>query len=295
MAWLAQYNKNLLKHILPCYNRIIQNDATSNIMHPLIKIAVDAARLAGKRILQSQDQLEKLIIIEKGRNDFVTQVDKIAETIIIDTIQKAYPQHAILGEESGLISPSQYSDTTWIIDPLDGTTNFLHGFPQFCISIGIKHQDKMQHGVVYDPVRDELFTASRGGGAQVNGRRLRVSNAEKLDKALLGTGFPYKEFDSLDNYLAFFKILLTRCAGLRRAGAAALDLAYVAAGRLDGFWEFGLKPWDVAAGALFIQEAGGLVSTLDGRSDFLDAPSILAAPPKIHQQMRQLYSENVKK
>lgn len=260
--------------------------------YPIINIATKAARLAGKIILRSQDQIENLRIVEKGRNDFASQVDKAAEDAIIDTIKKAYPHHAILGEEGGHIPSTDQSEITWIIDPLDGTTNFLHGFPQFCVSIAVKHHDKVMHGVVYDPIRDELFTATRGNGVQMNGRRLRVSNLEKLDRALLGTGFPYRDFDLLDKYLTFFKALIPNCAGIRRAGAAALDLAYVAAGRLDGFWEFGLKPWDVAASGLFILEAGGWVTTIDGDQDFLNANSILAASPKIHQQMLQLYQKH---
>lgn len=257
-------------------------------MHPIINIAVRAARQAGTIILRAQDQIEHLKIIEKGRNDFVSQVDKSAEAAIIETIKKAYPHHSILGEESGLIASSA-DDIVWIIDPLDGTTNFLRGFPHFCISIALKVQDKVQHGVIYDPIRDELFSASRGQGAQLNGKRLRVSNLEKIESAFLGTGFPYRDFSRLDPYLAFFKELIPRCAGLRRAGAAALDLAYVAAGRFDGFWEFGLCPWDVAAGGLMIQEAGGWVTTLSGQSDFLNGDSILAGSPKIYQQMLEIY------
>lgn len=257
-------------------------------MHPIVNIAVTAARSAGKIILRAQDQMDKLHVVEKGVNDFASQVDKAAEEIIIETIKKAYPQHDILGEESGLIPGNGSSDVTWIIDPLDGTTNFIHGFPQFCISIGVKQGDKIYHGVVYDPVRDELFSASRGEGARMNGKRLRVSNAEKLQKSLLGTGFPFRDFTYLDDYLTFLKAIIPHCAGIRRAGAAALDLAYVAAGRLDGFWEFGLKPWDVAAGALFIQEAGGYVSTIDGSQDVLNGKSILAAPPKVYQEMMEL-------
>ncbi|MBN9287147.1 MAG: inositol monophosphatase [Gammaproteobacteria bacterium 39-13] len=258
-------------------------------MHPIVNIAVNAARQAGKLILRAQDQLENLQIIEKGRNDFASQVDKAAEEIIIDTIKKAYPQHTILGEETGLTQgQGQGMDATWIIDPLDGTTNFLHGFPQFCISIAFKYQDKIMHGVVYDPVRDELFSASRGEGARMNGKRLRVSSADRLQKALLGTGFPFRDFSYLDQYLTFLKAIIPHCAGIRRAGAAALDLAYVAAGRLDGFWEFGLKPWDIAAGSLFIQEAGGFISTVTGDQNFLNGSSILAAPPKIYQEMMEL-------
>lgn len=256
---------------------------------PIIRIATTAARQAGKIILQAQDKLENLTIIEKGYNDYASQIDQFAEATIIEIIKKAYPQHGVLGEESGFIAPKDPAQTIWIIDPLDGTTNFLHGFPQYCVSIAIKQNDKIIHGVVYDPIRDELFTATRGNGAQMNGRRLRVSKVEKLNKALLGTGFPFREFDYLEFYLTFFKNLVPQCAGIRRAGAAALDLAYIAAGRLDGFWEFGLKSWDIAAGALLIQEAGGWITTLDGKPEFLEANTILAAPPKIHQQMQAIY------
>jgi myo-inositol-1(or 4)-monophosphatase len=256
-------------------------------MHPIINIAVNAARAAGKIILRAQDQIESLQVMQKGKHDYVSQVDKAAEEIIIDTIKKAYPQHNFLGEESGHIG-SNPNEPTWIIDPLDGTTNFLHGFPQFSISIGVKVQDKVLHGVVYDPVRDELFSASRGEGARMNGKRLRVSSNEKLDYALLGTGFPFREFGNLEPYIHFLKTIIPQCSGIRRAGSAALDLAYVAAGRLDGFWEFGLKPWDIAAGSLLIQEAGGWVTTIEGDSDFFNAKSILAASPKIHQQMQEI-------
>lgn len=259
-------------------------------MHPIINIATKAARQAGTIILRAQDQIENLKIIEKGRNDFVSQVDKAAEAVIIDTIKKAYPHHSILAEESGL-SRSDDEDIVWIIDPLDGTTNFLRGFPHFCISIALKAQGKVQHGVIYDPVRDELFSASRGQGAQVNGKRLRVSKMDKVEGSLLGTGFPYRDFSRLDPYLAFFKAVIPRCAGIRRAGAAALDLAYVASGRLDGFWEFGLSPWDIAAGGLMIQEAGGWITTITGEPDYLNGDSILAGTPKVYQQMLEIYQE----
>lgn len=260
-------------------------------MTPIINIAVKAARLAGRMIVRAQDQVETMPIVEKGRGDYATKVDRHAEEIIIDTIKKAYPDHGILGEEFGSIDRD--AETIWIIDPLDGTTNFIHGFPQYCVSIAVQDRGKVTHGVVYDPIRDELFSASRGRGAQMNGKRIRVSNLDKLDHALLGTGFPFREFGFLDEYMNLFKALMPSCAGIRRAGAAALDLAYVAAGRLDGFWEFGLKPWDMAAGALFIQEAGGWVTTLEGDSEFMQGKNILAASPKIHAQMMSLYKQHV--
>lgn len=258
------------------------------MMHPLVNIAVNAARLAGKIIVRAQDQMSSIQVQKKGMNDFATTIDKAAEEIIIETIKKAYPTHSILGEETGMHDEHQ-SDTVWIIDPLDGTTNFIHGFPQFCISIGIKQNNKIMHGVVYDPIRDELFTASRGHGAQLNGKRMRVSQVDTLEYALLGTGFPFRDFSYVDEYFTFLKSLIPKCAGIRRAGAAALDLAYVAAGRIDGFWEFGLKPWDVAAGSLFIQEAGGYVTTIDAQPDFLNANSILAGTPKVYQILLELY------
>lgn len=261
-------------------------------MSAIINIAIKAARLAGKIIVHAQDNLENLAIIQKGHNDYASRVDRQAEEIIIDTIKKAYPEHAILAEESGATDIDR-SETVWIIDPLDGTTNFLHGFPQYCVSIAIQDRGILTHGVVYDPIRDELFTASRGRGAQMNGKRLRVSGLDKLDHALLGTGFPFREFGFLDEYINLFKAIMPKCAGIRRAGAAALDLAYVAAGRLDGFWEFGLRPWDVAAGALLIQEAGGWVTTLEGDKNVLKGKSILAASPKIHQHMLDLYRVHI--
>jgi myo-inositol-1(or 4)-monophosphatase len=216
----------------------------------------------------------------KQANDFVTEVDRAAEAAIIEAVQKAYPDHTILGEESGKIETAQ-SEYRWIIDPLDGTTNFIHGFPQYCVSIGVEHRGALAHGVVYDPVRNELFTASKGRGAFLNDRRIRVSKCVKLQDALVGTGFPFRELRRADLYLRQLRKMMEDSSGVRRAGAAALDLAYVACGRLDAFWELGLSPWDMAAGALLIQEAGGLVGDLQGEADFLDKGDICAAAPKI--------------
>jgi myo-inositol-1(or 4)-monophosphatase len=203
-------------------------------------------------------------------------------------VQKAYPEHAILGEESGAIqSESGKQEYRWIIDPLDGTTNFIHGFPQYCVSIGVEHRGVLAHGVVYDPARNELFTASKGRGAFLNDRRIRVSKCLKLQDALVGTGFPYKELSRADRYLKQLRALMEKSSGVRRAGAAALDLAYVACGRLDAFWELGLMPWDIAAGVLLIQEAGGLVGDLEGNQGFLESGDVCAATPKIFSPLLQ--------
>lgn len=251
--------------------------------HPIVNIAVQAARKAGNYILRAQENLANIAVMEKGKNDFVSEVDQQAEKIIIETIHKAYPDHNIIGEESGNIGSNP--TPTWVIDPLDGTTNFLHDFPHYCISIGVIEKGQIMHGVVFDPVRNELFCASKGKGAQLNERRIRVSNVPQLEKALLGTGFPFRDFDNLEPYMALMKNLMPNCIGIRRAGAAALDLAYVACGRLDGFWEFGLKPWDVTAGALLVQEAGGFVTDHQSQKEFLQSGNVVAANPKIHMHL----------
>lgn len=253
-------------------------------MHPTLNIAVRAARAAGKIIVRATDQLDRLQISVKADNDFVTQIDQQAEQEIIYILRHAFPAHGFLAEESGTQSGD---DFTWIIDPLDGTTNFLHGFPQFAVSIALRHKGRLEQAVIYDPMRQELFTASRGQGAHLNDHRIRVSQRPSLDGALLGTGFPFKQPEFLDLYLDTFKALFPKTAGIRRPGAAALDLAYVATGRLDGFWEIGLKPWDMAAGALIIQEAGGLVSDFGGGNDYLDSGNIIAANPKVFKAMLQ--------
>lgn len=259
-------------------------------MHPMVNIAVKAARKAGTVIVRAADRIDTLHITSKGHNDFVSEVDQQAEQEIIQIIRKAYPGHAILAEESGEQGESEYQ---WIIDPLDGTTNFLHGFPQFAVSIAVKYRGRIEHGVVYDPLRQELFSATRGEGAQLDGRRLRVSKTASLETALIGTGFPFKNTAWLDAYLGMFKALLPKTAGLRRPGSAALDLAYVAAGRLDGFWEIGLSPWDMAAGVLLIQEAGGLVSDIGGGTQFLDSGNVVAGSPKIFKAMLQEIQSHV--
>lgn len=253
-------------------------------MQPMLNIATRAARQAGEFIVRSLNRGRDLHVEIKGQNDFVSDVDKQAEVIIIETLHKAYPDHAILAEESGQHYKNDYE---WVIDPLDGTTNFLHGYPQFCVSIALKYQGHLAFAVIYDPLRQELFTASRGEGALLNDRRLRVSNLSSLQGALLGTGFPFRLQHHLGTYLDTFRALFPLVADIRRAGSAALDLAYVAAGRLDGFWEFGLKEWDMAAGALLIQEAGGYISDFGGGDNFLKSGNIIGGTPKVFMGILQ--------
>ena len=253
-------------------------------MDPMLNIAVRAARAAGDLITRAMDRVDVLNIAVKSRNDFVSEVDRQAETEIVTILLRAFPDHAILGEEHGAQGASE-SDYVWIIDPLDGTTNFLHGVPQFAVSIGLYYKGRPERGVIYDPVKQELFTAARGQGASLNNRRIRVTRQPGLTAALLGTGIPFKDQSYLDAYLGMLKDLLKDAAGIRRAGSAALDLAYVAAGRYDGFWEIGLNSWDMAAGALLVQEAGGLVTDLTGGDRFLESGSLVCANPKLHQAM----------
>lgn len=255
-------------------------------MHPLLNIGVRAARRAGDLIIRHLNQLDAIKVDSKGRNDFVSEVDRMAEQDIIRTVQKSYPDHAFLAEESGASGDAEY---VWIIDPLDGTTNFLHGFPVFCVSIAVMHRGRIEHGVIYDPLRQELFTTSRGAGATVDGRRMRVSDTRVLSNSLLGTGFPFRtDPASLDPYMAMLRAAFCETAGVRRPGAAALDLAYVAAGRLDGFWEIGLNIWDLAAGALMIQESGGLITDLGGRDGWQQSGNVVAGNPKIHEALLKL-------
>ncbi len=249
-------------------------------MHPMLNTAVKAARKAGAIITRASFDLDRLTVRRKRHNDFVSEVDHAAEEAIIRTLREAYPGHAFLGEESG-DHAGKDADHLWIIDPLDGTTNFLHGFPQYCVSIALRHKGVLQQAVVYDPNRNELFTATRGAGAFLNDRRIRVSATDKFEDALVGTGFPFREFAHFDRYLRMFSEVTRRVAGVRRPGAAALDLAWVAAGRLDAFWEMGLSPWDMAAGALLVREAGGLVGDFSGGEGFLESGDVAAGNPRV--------------
>ena len=261
-------------------------------MHALLNVAVMAARKAGDLLARKVKNPEKLKVEEKSRNDFVSDADRAAEAAVIETIRKHYPDHAVLAEESGADGES---DTVWIIDPLDGTTNFLHGFPIFAVSIAVQVKGRMEHAVVYDPLRQELFTASRGDGAQLDGHKIRISGRTKLEQALIGTGFPYKLMDGeMAPYLRMLETVLRNTSGVRRPGAAALDLCYVAAGRLDGFWETNLQAWDLAAGSLIIREAGGIVSGLDGSENYLETGHVLAGTPKIYAALARLCANDIR-
>ena len=263
-------------------------------MHPMLNVAVKAARRAGKIINRASLDLDTLQVARKQRNDFVTEVDKAAEAAIVETLVGAYPNHAVLAEESGhtpargVDVPPHEAEFVWIVDPLDGTTNFIHGLPQYGISIALMERGTVTQAVVYDPARDELFTATRGRGAYLNDRRIRVSARAKLDEALVGTGFPYREIDDLDLYLRILKRVMENTAAVRRPGAAALDLAYVAAGRYDAFFEAGLSPWDVAAGSLLVTEAGGLIGDFDGEPKHVFGGRVVASSPKLFPGMLQL-------
>jgi myo-inositol-1(or 4)-monophosphatase len=256
----------------------------------MLNIAVKAARRAGGIINRATRNLDIIGVKEKAANDFVSEVDREAEQSIIRTLREAYPDHAILAEESGASGSSDYQ---WIIDPLDGTTNFIHGFPQYAVAIALRHKGTVTQAVVYDPGRNDLFTASRGRGAFLNDQRMRVSKRTSLKASLIGTGLPFSELAHLDIYLAVMRDMIRQSAGFRRAGSAALDLAYVAAGRLDGFWEFGLSPWDMAAGALLITEAGGLVGDLRGEPGYLSTGNIVAGTPKVFVQLLQTLSPHL--
>ena len=261
-------------------------------MHALQNVAVMAARRGGAILIRHLNKLDKLKVEKKGHNDFVSEADRAAEAAVIEVIQRHYPDHAILAEESGVQGES---DTVWIIDPLDGTTNFLHGFPQFCVSVGVTVNGRTEAGAVYDPLRQEIFTAARGEGATLDGRKIRVSGRKEMEYALIGTGFPFRQADmDMGPYLNMLGKVVRNTSGVRRPGAAALDLCYVAAGRLDAFWETGLKEWDLAAGTLIIREAGGIVSGLDGSENFLDAGHILCGTPKIYAGLAKLCARDIK-
>ncbi len=254
-------------------------------LHPMLNVAIKAARAAGAIINRAALDVEAVRISQKQVNDFVTEVDHASENAIIETLLTAYPDHAIWAEESGRQHGRQGSDFTWIIDPLDGTTNFIHGFPVYCVSIALRVKDRIEQAVVYDPSRNDLFTATRGRGAYLNERRIRVSKRTELSGCLIATGFPFRPGDNFNTYLRMMADVMQRTAGLRRPGAAALDLAYVAAGFTDGFFETGLSPWDVAAGSLLVTEAGGLIGNLSGESDFLEQRECLAGNPRIYAQL----------
>jgi myo-inositol-1(or 4)-monophosphatase len=259
-------------------------------MHPMLNTAVKAARRAGNIISRASRNLDVVAVREKAANDFVSEIDREAERAIISTLHEAYPGHAILAEESGASGSSEYQ---WVIDPLDGTTNFLHGFPQYCVSIALEHRGIVTQAVIYDPVRNDLFTASRGRGAFLNDTRIRVSKRNHLKAGLIGTGFPFKELAHLDAYMAMLRDVMKGSAGVRRAGSAALDLAFVAAGRLDGFWELGLAPWDMAAGSLLIAEAGGLVGDLEGNEGWMQSGNIVAGTPKVFGELLQILAPHL--
>ena len=257
----------------------------SQTLHPMLNIAVKAARTAGSIINRAALDLEVLKVGSKGPNDFVSEVDRNAEAAIIQTLLEAYPGHGILAEESGREHGARDSEYVWIIDPLDGTTNFLHGFPVYAVSIALAVRGQVQQAVVYDPTRNDLFIASKGRGAFLNDRRLRVSKRTRLSDSLVGTGFPFRRGDNFKRYVKMFEEVMQACAGLRRPGAAALDLCYVAAGYYDGFFEMGLNPWDVAAGSLIITEAGGLIGNFAGESDYLHQREVVAGNPKVFGQL----------
>jgi len=261
--------------------------STQAALHPMLNVAIKAARAAGSIINRASMDLDILKVNTKSPNDFVTEVDQAAERIIIETLLTAYPGHGILAEESGRAHGAEHSEYLWIIDPLDGTTNFIHGLPVYAVSIALAYRGQIQQAVVYDPTRNDLFYASKGRGAYRNDRRLRVSKRIRMAEALIGTGFPFRKGDDFKRYLKMFEEIMQQCAGVRRPGAAALDLCYVAAGYYDGFFETGLSPWDMAAGSLMITEAGGLVGNFTGDADYLYQREVVAGNPRIYGQLVQ--------
>lgn len=261
-------------------------------MQGMLNIAVRAARRAGDLVARQLKQLDAIEVVEKERNEFVTAVDHMAEQAIVELILDHFPDHAILAEEGGRQGQHDYE---WIIDPLDGTTNFIHGFPVFSVSIAVAHQGQIEHGVVYDPLRQEVFSASRGGGAQLDGRRIRVSRCTHLRQSLIATGFPYRMAEqNIDSYLGMLRSVILETSGVRRPGSAALDLCYVAAGRVDGFWELGLKIWDIAAGALMIREAGGRISDFQGGDGYLKSGHVVAGNPRVYSALSKLLAPHTR-
>ena len=259
-------------------------------MHPTLYIAVKAARRAGSIITRASEDIGSLTVNDKSYNDFVTEVDLASEKEIIRVLKASYPDHAFLGEETGL---SHQADNIWIIDPLDGTTNFLHGFPQYCISIALEEKGEITQAVIYDPNRNDLFTATKGQGAYLNQRRMRVSNKSKLKESILGTGFPFRDFQHLPVYLKIFEEVVRGTSGVRRPGSAALDLAYVAAGWFDGFFEINLSKWDIAAGGLLVTEAGGIVSDFSEKDGWLESGNIVATNPKIYDPLIKIIQSHI--
>ncbi len=260
-------------------------------MHPILNIAFQAARKAAQQILIGLDRLDRISIVQKQAHDYMTSVDQAAEQEIVNIIRKTYPEHQIITEETGLIPGKE--ENTWIIDPLDGTHNFIHGYPNFTISIAFLHRGKLQNGLIYDPLRQELFTATRGEGARCNDKRIRVSQQSKFDLAFLGTGLPICYGDELTKMMSLLNQLLPKVADIRISGSAALDLAYVAAGRLDGYWENNIKAWDFAAGALIVQEAGGVTSSFTGQDNFFETGAIIAANLKLHPLLLDFISKHL--
>lgn len=258
-------------------------------MHPMLNIARRAALSAGDYLERSFERVDQIQVENKGRNDFVSEVDRHAEQLILKVLMEKYPDHQFICEESGVTGPDN-AEFQWIIDPLDGTTNFLHGLPHFAISMGIKHKGILTHGLIYDPVRREEFSATRGAGAQLNGRRIRVTAPTRVEGTLLGTGMPFRadQQDIAQHYWNQVAVLAREAAGIRRGGSAALDLAYVAAGRLDGYWEYGLKPWDIAAGVLIVREAGGMVVEPNGSESFMSSGNVLCSNPKLLKPLIQV-------
>ena len=259
-------------------------------MHPTLNMAIKAARRAGSIITRASEDIGSLTISDKGFNDFVSEVDLASENEIIRVLKSAYPNHAFLGEESGL---THQADDIWIIDPLDGTTNFLHGFPQYCVSIALQQKGEITQAVIYDPNRNDLFTATKGQGAYLNQKRIRVSNKSKLKESILGTGFPFRDFQHLSIYLKIFEEVVRSTSGVRRPGSAALDLAYVAAGWFDGFFEINLSKWDIAAGGLIVTEAGGIVSDFSEKDGWLESGNIVATNPKIYAPLIKIIQSHI--